>query len=334
MSDLENLVITDAEDGQRLDRWLKKHFPAVTFGQMQKILRTGQLRIDGKRVKGDARLATGQVVRIPPQLRLPQEDAPAKAKILSDKDAAFIQSLVLYRDDHIIAINKPAGIATQGGSKITRHIDGMLDGLKFGNPDRPHLVHRLDKDTSGVLLLARTPAMARELGELFRGRDMRKYYWAITIPAPADAAGKIKSTIAKVETRGGERMMAVGDDAGKMALTFYQTVDALGDELAWVAFWPRTGRTHQIRVHAAQIGCPLLGDEKYGDWDGGSLPEILQGVPSAKDLHLHARRLIFEHPRSGKRVDITAPLGPAMKKTFFHLGFDADNKDDPFEGME
>lgn len=333
MSELENLVITEAEDGQRLDRWLKKHFPVVTFGQMQKILRTGQLRIDGKRVKGDARLATGQIVRIPPQLRLPQDDTAPK-KALSEKDAAFIQSLVIYRDDHIIAINKPAGLATQGGSKINKHVDGMLDGLKFGNEDRPHLVHRLDKETSGVLLLARTPAMARELGDMFRGRDMRKYYWAVTVPAPSDDSGKIKSSIAKVETRGGERMMAVDEDSGKMALTFYQTIDALGDQLAWVAFWPRTGRTHQIRVHAAQIGCPLLGDDKYGAWDSESLPEILQGMETAESLHLHARRLIFEHPRSGKRIDITAPLGPLMKKTFVHLGFDFDNREDPFEGME
>lgn len=331
MSDLENIVISDSDDGQRLDRWLKKHFPVVTFGQMQKILRTGQIRIDGKRVKGEHRLVAGQVLRVPPQLRLPQdEQAPRK---LSEKDAAYIQSLLIYRDDHIIAINKPAGLATQGGSKITRHVDGMLDGLKFGNEEKPHLVHRLDKDTSGVLLLARTPAMARELGALFQGRDIRKYYWAITVPAPEEASGRIRSTIAKVEGRGGERMMAVDDDSGKMALTYYQVIDQLGDQVAWVAFWPRTGRTHQIRVHAAQIGCPLLGDEKYADWDAEPA-EIFEGLDMAEHLHLHARRIIFDHPRTGKTIDITAPVGPVMKKTFVHLGFNPDDKSDPFEGVE
>ena len=333
MSDLENIIITDTDDGQRLDRWLKKHFVGVPFGQMQKILRTGQLRIDGKRAKGDARLAKGQVVRIPPLLR---GIGVVEREGVSPKDAAFIQSLVIYKDDDLIAINKPAGLATQGGSKINRHVDGMLDALRFGFEERPHLVHRLDKDTSGVLLLARTTAAAREMGHIFAGRDIRKYYWAITVPAPAEESGRIKSALAKVEGRGGERVMTVDEDSGKMSLTMYHTVETLGDQIAWVAFWPRTGRTHQIRVHAAQIGCPLLGDGKYGHDEADELVfnSILAGPEMANHLHLHARRLIFNHPRSDKRIDITAPLDVAMKKTFAHLGFDANDSTDYFKDVE
>ena len=334
MSELENIVITDADDGQRLDRWLKKHFSGVSFGQMQKILRTGQLRIDGKRAKGDARLVKGQIVRIPPQLR--GIGVVVEREGVSPKDAAFIQSLVIYKDDDLIAINKPSGLATQGGSKINRHVDGMLDALRYGHEERPHLVHRLDKDTSGVLLLARSTAAAREMGHIFAGREIRKYYWAITVPAPLEAEGRIRSAIAKVEGRGGERMMAVDEDSGKMSLTMYHTVDSLGDQIAWVAFWPRTGRTHQIRVHAAQMGCPLLGDGKYGHDEADELVfnSILAGPEMASNLHLHARRLIFNHPRTGKKVDIVAPLDGHMKKTFAHLGFDYNDKTDHFKDVE
>ncbi len=333
MSDLENIVVSETDDGQRLDRWLKKHFPGIAFGQMQKILRTGQLRIDGKRAKGEARLVQGQILRIPPALR---GIGVKEREGVSPKDAAFIQSLVIYKDDDLIAINKPSGLATQGGSKISRHVDGMLDALCYGLPERPHLVHRLDKDTAGVLLLARSPAAAREMGHLFKSRDIRKYYWAVTVPAPPSSEGKVRSTLAKVEGRGGERMMAVDDDAedGKMALTNYTVLDSLDDRVAFVAFWPRTGRTHQIRVHAAELGCPLLGDYKYGPGLDETVEDLMAGQTMAKTLHLHARRLIFPHPRTGSKVDITAPLGDEMKKTFKHLGFNPDDKTDPFKDVE
>lgn len=322
----EGVTIAEADDGQRLDRWLKKHYPDLAFGQMQKILRTGQIRVDGKRAKGETRLAAGQVVRIPPQLTSPQ---PKKERGLPQKDIDLIQSLVIYKDDHLIAINKPGGLATQGGTKVGKHIDGLLDGISFGGP-RPHLVHRLDKDTSGLMLLARNPQAAREIGEIFRGRDIRKYYWGIVSPVPALEQGRIKSTIAKVETGGGERMMAVDTAEGKSALTYYRVMEKIGNGLAWLAFWPRTGRMHQIRVHAAEIGCPLLGDFKYG-------PEqhFLRENPAlAQTLHLHARRLIFTHPFTGKRVDITAPLSPDMRKTFKSFGFDAEDRSDPFGELD
>jgi 23S rRNA pseudouridine955/2504/2580 synthase len=322
----DSVIVTEAEDGVRLDRWLKKHYPDMTFGNLQKILRTGQLRVDGKRAKGDARLATGQSIRVPPQLAtaLPREE-----RGLSKRDADFIKSLVIYKDEYIIAVNKPAGLATQGGTKINRHIDGMLEGLAVDGV-KPHLVHRLDKDTSGVLLLARNPRIAKSLGEMFQGRDIRKYYWAITAPAPTVYQGKIKSALAKVDGPGGERVQGVSEEKGKMALTYYQVIETAGRKVAWVAFWPRTGRTHQIRVHALEMGCPLLGDYKYSHHQ--PLLEELPELPQM--LHLHARRIILPHPVTGRKIDITAPLDVNMKKTWKFFNFSPDDKSDPFEDIE
>ena len=204
----EGITIGESDDGQRLDRWLKKHYPGIAFGQLQKVLRTGQVRVDGKRAKGETRLAAGQVLRIPPQLQSP---LPKKDREISQRDADFIRSLVIYQDDHMIALNKPSGLATQGGTKVGKHIDGLLDGLKDGG-DRPHLVHRLDKDTSGVLLLARNPKMARALGEIFSGRDVRKYYWAVAAPPP-------KSTRARSGRRWPRLMATVASASGLWATT-------------------------------------------------------------------------------------------------------------------
>lgn len=322
----DSVIVAEEEDGVRLDRWLKKHYPDITFGNLQKILRTGQLRVNGKRVKGDARLVKGQAIRVPPQLATP---LPKQERVLSERDTDFIQSLVLYKDEHVIALNKPAGLATQGGSKINRHIDGMLEGLAV-NGVKPHLVHRLDKDTSGVLLLARNPRIAARLGELFQGRNIRKYYWAITVPAPTVYQGKIKSTLAKVDGPGGEKVQGVSEEKGKTALTYYQVIETAGKKVAWVAFWPRTGRTHQIRVHALEMGCPLLGDYKYSHEQ--PLLEELPELP--KMLHLHARRLILPHPVTGRKLDITAPLDPQMRKTWKFFNFNPDDKSDLFEDLE
>ena len=323
---VDNVLVTEEDDGVRLDRWLKKNYPEATFSNVQKILRTGQVRVDGKRVKGEARLIKGQLIRVPPQLALP---VPKNEKGMTKKDIDFIQSLVLYKDEHIIAINKPAGLASQGGSKINRHVDGMLEGLAFDGV-KPHLVHRLDKDTSGVLLLARNPRIAKRMGELFQGRDIRKYYWAITVPAPLQHQGKIKSTIAKVEGPGGEKVRGVSEEKGKTALTYYQVMETASTKLAWVAFWPKTGRTHQIRVHALEMGCPLLGDYKYSHHQ--PLLEELPELPNM--LHLHSRRVILPHPVTGKKLDITAPLDPNMRKTWKFFNFNPDDKTDPFQDVE
>jgi 23S rRNA pseudouridine955/2504/2580 synthase len=313
----EELTILPADDGQRLDRWLKKSFPDLPFGQMQKILRTGQVRVNGKRAKGETRLATGQEIRIPPQLTMPGPKTRGSAK-----DAAFIKGITVFEDAHILVLNKPAGIAVQGGSKVTRHIDGMLDALLDDDGNRPHLVHRLDRDTSGLLLLAKNAKVAAELGHTFQSRDIRKIYWAVTTSVPRPASGEIEAPVGKVSVGGGERMMATDGDEGKYALTLYQTLDTTGNAAALVAFWPRTGRTHQIRVHAAHIGCPLLGDEKYGD------DAFLNAHPDLpRALHLHARRLTLAHPVTNKVLELAAPLPDTFQQTLAALGLEAGEEE-------
>jgi len=313
-------------DGVRLDKWIQKHYENVTFGQVQKLLRTGQIRIDGKRAKGDARLAVGQEIRIPPQM---ESIEPAEKKI-SKKDEEFIQSLILYQDEHIIALNKPAGIATQGGSKVTKHIDGMLDGLKFDYEERPHMVHRLDKETSGILMIARTQKAARLMGEMFRDKTIRKYYWALTIGVPDPMQGVVTTFIDKEDEDGYEKMATNKKEKGKKSVTYYSVMENAGRKLAWVAFWPRTGRKHQIRLHSLEMKTPLLGDYKYC-----MEQEILEGESELpKRLYLHARRIIMRHPITQKKLDITAPLGDEMKKAWKFFGFPVNDKTDPFEELE
>lgn len=288
-------IVAPDDDGQRIDRWLKKNYPAVPFGQMQKLLRTGQVRIDGKRAKPDTRLEKGQDIRIPPQLA----NAPVKTREESDaQDKAFIQSLVIYEDEDMVVINKPSGLAVQGGSNITRHVDGMLDGLTGANKVRPRLVHRIDRDTSGILVMARSAEVARRLAAEFAGREVEKTYHAITGPAPRDDSGRIDAPMAKGEAGGEMEKMMIDDETGKPAITDY-TVLARGTDNkgALVAFLPLTGRMHQIRVHAALIGCPLWGDKKYG-------------APAGSRFYLHARRLELTHPKTGKTLTLEAPEPP------------------------
>ena len=322
--------VTEDEQDIRLDRWFKNNFPELKHGQLEKLLRKGQIRVDGKRMKANARLNSGQEVRVPP-FRADYSVYEKKVEELSDADIKFMKSLVLYKDDDVIAINKPAGLPTQGGSKQNRHVDGMLDALKFDG-QRPKLVHRLDKDTTGVLLLARTAQAAKSIGYAFKEREARKYYWGITVGAPDRDEGVIDVPLAKAQGRGGERMMARDDEEGKSAVTYFKVMERVGKRSSWLAFWPRTGRTHQIRVHAELIGTPLLGDRKYiGD---GSL---LQGTEGSiyDGLHLHARRLVIPYVLGGKKklIDVVAPLPDSMKKTWKYFGFDANDKTDPFEDI-
>ena len=278
------------DDGQRLDRWLKKKFPHIAFGQMQKIIRTGQIRIDGKRAKGDARLSAGQELRLPPMLA----NAEVAEKTIDAKDKALIQSLIVYDDEDIVVINKPAGLAVQGGPNITRHVDGMLDGLTGANGVRPRLVHRLDKDTSGLLLLARSAESARRLSTAFAGRDVEKIYVAICAPAPEDDAGRIDAPLAKGMAGPDLEKMMTDDEVGKSAITDYKVL-ARGRDAGLVQFMPLTGRTHQIRVHAAEIGAPLWGDAKYGGTGKGR-------------FYLHAKKLTIIHPKTGKDMTLEAPV--------------------------
>jgi len=297
-------------------------------------MRKGQMRVDGGRVKPDTRLQGGQEVRIPPI----RPAAPKKEKKLDEKDKAFVRSLVLYEDEHVIALNKPSGIATQGGSKVKDHIDGLLDAFKDKEGVKPRLVHRLDKDTSGILLLARSAKIARKLGDTFRSRDIKKIYWALVSPTPEVIEGAIKAPIAKAGGRNKERMV-VDEEEGKFAITEYQVIDNALQSAAFVAFWPRTGRTHQIRIHAELIGCPIVGDKKYArlpeqeEWhEARRKAEADLGELNLSDrLHLHARRLILPHPGRSGVLDITAPLPPELKSSWKKLGFNANLKEDPFE---
>jgi len=328
----ESAHLTDDDDGIRLDRWFKRHYPTLTHGHLEKLLRTGQVRLDGKRAKSSDRLQHGQVLRLPPQLGNAKADyvPPPRQRVEQRGEDELIQKLVLYQDDFVIVLNKPSGLATQGGSGLTQHIDGMLDALSFGKKQRPRLVHRLDRDTSGVLVVARTVGAAAALAESLRRRDASKIYWALTKGVPQKKRGTIKLALAKQGGHGkhgrDERMVAKeeGDDA-KQAITDYAVLGRAGDEFAWVAAKPVTGRTHQIRVHLAELGTPIIGDFKYG----GTAARPRGAIED--QLHLHARSIDIAHPEGG-RLTVTAPLAPHMMKTWTLLGFDADATDDPFAG--
>ena len=324
MSGVHYLEVTEDEDGQRLDRFLQKHLKGVPFGLLQKLMRKGQIRVDSKRVKAATRLKNGQKVRIPPL----EEREPQERKKVSDKDAALIKSIVLYDDGDIIALNKPAGLATQGGTNIKRHLDGMLDVLVNKDGVRPRLVHRLDKDTSGILLLARSADVARKMGKIFQGRDIRKIYWALTVPAPEINSGEIRAPIIKAGGMGQEKMV-IDVENGQNATTLFDIVERAHKQLAFVAFWPLTGRTHQIRVHAAHMGCPIVGDGKYGGQEA-----MVDGIEHVRRVHLHARSVRFKHPKTNKQIEITAPLADDLQKSWKNFGFDVNSKADVFSDIK
>lgn len=326
-------TVSDKEDGTRLDRWVKRRVQ-LTQGQVEKLLRTGQIRVDGSRAKANTRLATGQEVRLPIFDNEGARPARTKAQRVSEEDRRFIRDLVLYEDDEMVAINKPAGIAVQGGSGQGRHIDGMLAALGDGE-HRPVLVHRLDKDTSGVLLLAKYPKAAARLSELFRSRDMDKVYWAVTVGVPNPPFGQIRCWMVKgveddrepdgyrivnPKARGRrdadrERMFrsAQGVEGARHSITDYAVISTAAQRAAWVALKPSTGRMHQLRFHMLEMNTSILGDFKYQ-----CRREVPQGL--APGLHLHARALVIPRP-VGKPITIIAPLPDHMKQTFETLGF-------------
>ncbi len=327
MSGVQQVPVAAEADGQRLDRWFKQHFPQVTHGRLEKMLRKGEIRVDGRRVKASARLESGQVVRVPP---LPPAEAVAAERAspppVSAEEAASLQAAVLYKDENVIAIDKPAGLAVQGGSGQRRHLDGMLDALRFGAAERPRLVHRLDRDTAGVLLLARNAPAARSLTAAFRGKDTQKVYWALVAGEPAERRGLIDLPLAKqargTGASGGHGEAVAPDEAeGKDARTLFQVVQShrarkSGEKVTWLVLLPLTGRTHQLRVHCAAMGTPIVGDGKYGG--RGAFPESLSG---AKTLHLLARELALPDPEDGTTLRVAAPLPPHMAATWKALGF-------------
>ena len=320
MSGVQNIIVTKEESGLRLDRWLGKK--GVPFFLVHKFCRSGQLRIDGKRAKADTRLVEGQNVRIPPYT--PKESTEHKRPVkLSDKDRAYIKSLVIYDDGQIIALNKPSGLATQGGTNMKQHVDRLLEGLVNKDGIKPHLVHRLDKDTSGVLLLARNAEMARILGQAFKSKNIEKTYIGITTGITDPLFGEIKAPLLKTDT-GRNKDRIIANEDGKFAHTLFTVLDRIGKQAALVAFQPLTGRTHQIRVHSAYMGCPLIGDFKYG-YDKESFAEM----NLKKRLHLHAYRLRLPHPSGGKKIlDFIAPIPDDFVFNMKALGFDSHIKAD------
>lgn len=343
MSGVQTLTV--AEDGadQRLDRWFRRIFPHVPQGRIEKMCRKGEIRVDGGRVKASTRLEAGQSVRIPP---LPVGEAPApKPKGHDPADEEMIRAAVLFRDEHLIAINKPPGLASQGGSGQTRHVDGLADALCFGNEDKPRLVHRLDKDTSGVLLLARTRRSAEALTRAFRSRDARKIYWAAVAGVPRPGMGTIRYGLVKAGGHGargeGEKMRCLHPDAvaetrdAKHATTDYAVLSSLATRAAWVALVPVTGRTHQLRAHMAEIGHPIVGDGKYGGSGQENLGDgwgAQLGGEISRKLHLHARSLSLTHPFTGARLTFTAPLPDHMTRTWDSFDWRAtDVPADPFD---
>ncbi len=308
-------VVAD-EAGLRLDRWFQRHFPELGHGALQKLLRTGQVRIDGKRAEGKDRIEPGQTIRLPPGVTTAPPPKPREIPTVSDRDAEEIRGLVIHRDDHVIVLNKPPGLAVQGGTGTERHVDGMLDALRFGFEDRPRLVHRLDKDTSGLLLIARTGLAARKLGEAFRDRETEKLYWAVVVGAPPRAEGAIDLPLAKRPGARDRELMQVDHENGQKALTHFRVLDRAARRAAFLALWPRTGRTHQLRVHCAEMGCPILGDGKYGGEEA-----LLESVADARRLHLHARRLTLPHPSGKGELAIDAQLPPHFRRTVEAFGF-------------
>ena len=319
---IEKHSVRADDEGLRLDRWLKKHYPSLPHRLVQKLVRTGQVRVDGGRAKAEARLSAGQEIRVAAHYAAPQAAPQPSLKPpagLSKADRDFIERMIVFENDDIVILNKPFGIAVQGGTKTARHIDGLLAGMadRFGG-ERPRLVHRLDRDTSGILVVAKDRQTAARLGRLFQTRSVQKIYWAVTRGSPKPPQGKVEAPLVKAASPEGDRVRKAKpgeQDQAQHAATYYSVIDRSG-KMAWVSLKPVTGRQHQLRAHMDIIGTPILGDQKYGDV--ADLP--MDGIE--RKLHLHARRLTLKDAKLGE-IDVTAPLPPHMAKTFDLLGFDA-----------
>jgi len=346
MSRVQTIEVAADDTDQRLDRWLRRQFPNVTQGMVEKWCRKGELRVDGGRAKAATRVQAGQQVRIPP-IPMGAPPVPAQVAKIPAADVKMMQAAVIYRDDDVIAINKPAGLPTQGGSGQNRHVDGLSEALKFGLDEKPRLVHRLDKDASSVLLLARNRLAAQGLTAAMRHKETRKIYWALVAGVPTPYLGEVKYGLVKAAGRGakgeGEKMIAIhpreidATPGAKRAHTLYATLYRVGGRASWVAMEPLTGRTHQLRAHMAEIGHPIVGDGKYGGSGqenmGDGWGAQLGGIISKK-LHLHARMMRFEHPITRKVITVTAPLPEHMAHSWDTFGWAEDlAAEDPFEQL-
>jgi len=321
---VQTVAVTADESGMRVDRFFEARFPGLSFSHIQRIIRKGEVRVNGKRTQPKARLEAGQAVRIPPlkvEAPAPRDDAPA-----AQKDRAFLKSIILFEDADVMVLNKPMGLAVQGGSGTTRHIDGMLGTMRGPDGQRPRLVHRLDKDTAGCLLVAKTRFAAAALAKTFRSRSARKIYWALVAGVPKPAQGRISTYLAKqeVEEDSYMRIAKHGEKDAVHAVTYYAVVEPAAHKFAWISLKPVTGRTHQLRAHMAHVGNPIVGDPKYFNIENWEFPGGVQNK-----LHLLARRIAVPHPRGGI-IDVSAPLPPHMEQSWNLLGFDA-KRYDPIE---
>ena len=323
---VETIRVTESDAGLRLDRWVRGRFPHVGQGFLQKLLRSGQIRVNGRRVEAGHRLGRGDEIRVPPTVRQAPKAAdgadfkPPPSTSAADRD--LIEQSILYEDDEVLLLNKPFGLAVQGGTGTRRHIDGMLAGMvdRFG--ERPRLVHRLDRDTTGVLLVAKTRQAAAKLGRTFQTRAAAKTYWALVKGVPRPPQGKIEAALVKASGPDGDRVRKARpgeQDKAMHATTHYSVIDRATHKCAWVSLKPVTGRQHQLRAHMASIGHPIIGDLKYLEGDQTGLENALE-----QKLHLHARRLIIPHPSSGEQIDVTAPLPQHMRDSLSKLGFDPE----------
>lgn len=328
MAEVQQKQVDAEENGMRLDRWFKLHFPGVAFGALQKLLRTGQVRVDGGRAKSDFRLMTGQMVRIPPMAVETVDTRPVTMNTIRHRDdLEVLRRMMLHEDAKVIVFNKPAGLAVQGGSGIVRHLDGMLDAMTNSKGEKPRLVHRIDRDTSGVLVVAKTRSAAVFLTKAFRQRTTRKVYWALVKGVPRKAEARLSNYLLRVATEDGDKMTVVphGTRGAEHAVTFYRVIARSGHQLSWLELMPETGRMHQLRIHCHDMGHPILGDPKYPIDDHNFLfPGGMQ-----KKLHLHARRIDVPHPNGGT-LSVTAELPPHMVQSWNLLGLDEHeaNRDD------
>lgn len=312
-------TVTDSDDGIRLDRWFKRHYAGFPHAMLEKQLRKGLIRVDGKKAKTSDRIEAGQVIRLP-ETELKEQPKTKKKYVLSEHEAAEIKKWVLYKDENVIVLNKPYGLAVQGGTNINKSVDDMLDGLMFGKEERPKLTHRLDRDTSGVLVIARSAKAAAGLMKAFSGKTLQKTYWALVNGSPLPPVGTIDLPLLKA-TWGDSLQEKIGvDESGKYAVTEYRVLDSLVRKFALMELKPLTGRTHQLRVHMEAIGCPIVGDHKYS---GSTTAAKELGVENI--LHLHARRIVIPN-FMGKTIDVSAPLPSHMMKSFKALGLDVPKK--------
>ena len=328
MAVVEQKTVDTGEAEMRLDRWFKVHYPGLGFGHLQKLLRSGQIRVDGSRAKSDTRLQAGQTVRIPPLPVDSKDDGKLTGRSIRGRDDGdVLAQMLLYEDPKVFVFNKPAGLAVQGGSGVTRHVDDMLEAWRNKKGEKPRLVHRLDRDTSGVLVVARTRGAAQALTAAFRERETKKIYWALVKGVPRKREDKVTSWLVKEATPDGDRMRIAkhGEPDSDHAVSYYRFIESAGQVLSWLEMEPYTGRTHQLRVHAAHIGCPIIGDPKYFEADTNwSFPGGIQNR-----LHLHARRIRIPNP-SGGVIDVTAPLPPHMVQSWNLLGFDEADAEEEF----